>query len=541
MGMKIFLYKLKNKAKYFAIIGAIVSTFSVGSLLGFGCCAGYVPEAAREKWEWEEVEEDVDKSEYEKSMMYKYVEEEKIDGKNNWLVLNHMLYYLLGLKAKTGGSHSQAQDFKDQLQYLHFMDDSGKVADIYERAFVGEDMRLEKDSSISNTFIYKDLVQERLPQILRWGGFEQVYGLNEWGELITRLGPLKDISWDSNCVEGIASNGLTYEACEDKYLVFKIEKVALGPIENPLPNFLIMKTGNKLSVPVDYDVLDIRKLGLVKLPCPRVGYWTNAGALFFNSEWDANRIVIDISANVEGFVNEGAADFDLKYIIRNMDREELAKDSTHFNFRTGDNKAFIGRLITTPFPTTDSCYVWVVLSSGEKILVRDSLVAVDSNTYPIEIVNRESIGELNSGVPGFHVGPVKRGEKYFLFFPLEDLSIDYRDSVYRGLANVLLLPERGGKGTTDIGEITILGKDYKPGEEPYLTNDHVILSYGDQYLGTLDLSSKYSKGYFLGEIEIPNDADIGLNFLALEFYKIENPEIGAVEKLGEGYKRIQIE
>ena len=93
-------------------------------------CGDYIPKDAAEKWGWEYKEREMN---YRESIRYRTVISSGIDPKNNWLVLNHMMFHLLKKKAK-GQPGSQAQEFLDQLQSLHFMDDSSEVAKFTKRA-----------------------------------------------------------------------------------------------------------------------------------------------------------------------------------------------------------------------------------------------------------------------------------------------------------------------------------------------------------------------------------------------------------------------
>jgi hypothetical protein len=549
-----------------------IRSFGIPILIGcvLSGCAAYVPNSASDRWGWERRDLYAEKSTYEKSLMYKYVREERLDPRSKWLVLNHMLHYLLREKAE-GISSFQAQDFLEQLQSYHFLYDSSKVAEIYERAFVGEDVRLEKDASSQNAFIYDDLALKRLPQVIRWGGFEQVKGLNEWGKMITRLGPLTNLRFGEKYVEGIASNGYTYRAEEDRYSELIITEVALGPTDKfkfppdmftgETPSFRTalkfaegesaknrMKSERTLSVAVDYDPLALRQVGLVILPCPNIdGLWINdprppAQALFYNSKWDGHRIAIDVSADVGEFIDsEGIAEFDFKYVVTGLKGTKaiLAEEAIHVRDSVGEKGGFTRRVITRPFPSGyDSCNVSVVLTAGEKALRNDSLVTVDSGSFPLEIMSKKGDQLPSSGLPFFLVGPVERGEEYQLFFPVTGLSQRPGDSLYSGFANILLLPPEAREGIVKSGEVRILGKDYKPGEEPGITREQVISSYEDKLVATLEFDSEFPAGYFIENFTMPGNSERGTQILAIEFYSFTDSQ--SVDKIGEAYKVIQI-
>ena len=533
-------------------------------------CVGYVPDSASEKWGWEERDLYAEKSKYEKSLMYKYVREERIDPRSKWLVLNHMLHYLLREKAE-GISSFQAQDFLEQLQSYHFLYDSSKVAEIYERAFVGEDVRLEKDASSPNAFIYDDLALKRLPQVIRWGGFEQVKGLNEWGKLIIRLGPLRNIRFGEDYVEGIAGNGYTYRAEEGKDMELRIAKVDSGPsgklkfppdmFNGETPSFRTslkfaggesgikkLETERTLSVPADYEPFALRQVDLVILPCPNIdGLWINdprpaARALFYNSKWDGHRIAIDVSADVDEFIDsEGIAEFDFKYVVTGLkgSNVKLAEETVHVRDLVGEKGGFTRRVITRPFPSSyDSCNVSVVLTNENKALRKDSLITLDSGSFPLEILSRKDDELPSSGLPFFLVGPVERGEQYQLFFPVTGLSKRPGDSLYSGFANILLLPPEAREGIVKSGEVRILGKDYKPGKEPGITREQVILSYEDKLVATLELDSEFPAGYFIENFAMPGNSERGTQILAMEFFSFTDSQ--SVDKIGEAYKVIQV-
>jgi hypothetical protein len=444
------------------------------------------------------------------------------------------------------------------------------VAEIYERAFVGEDVRLDKDASSPNAFIYDDLALQRLPQVIRWGGFEQVQGLNEWGEMITRLGPLRNIRWGDSWVEGIASNGYTYKAKENRYQELTITDVVLGPTDKgakPCPilgqsppstsSFKFvggeserkrMETERTFSVPVDYDPFALRQVDLVILPCPNIdGLWINdprpaARALFYNSKWDGHRIAIDVSADVDEFIDsEGIAEFDFKYVVTGLKgpSTRLAEETVHVRDSVGEKGGYTRRVITIPFPSNyDSCNVSVVLTAGEKALRKDSLVTLDSGSFPLEITSKKDDELPSSGLPFFLVGPVERGEEYQLFFPVTGLSKRPGDSLYSGFANILLLPPEAREGIVKSGEVRILGKDYKPGEEPGITREQVISSYGDKLVATLEFDSEYPAGYFIENFTVPGNSERGTQILAIEFFSFTDSQY--VDEVGEAYKVIQI-
>jgi hypothetical protein len=533
-------------------------------------CGRYVPDSASDRWGWERRDLYPGKSTYEKSLMYKYVYEERLHPRSEWRVLNHMLYYLLTEKAD-GVSSFQAQDFLKQLRPYHFQYDSGKVAEIYEKAFVGEDLRLDKDASSPNAFLYDDLALKRLPQVIRWGGFEQVKGLNVWGKVITRLGPLKNIRFGEKHVEGIASDGYTYKAEEGKDMELMIVKVESGPsdkFEMPpdmftqeTPSFRTarkfakgesaikrMESGRTLSVAVDYDPLAIRQIGLVTLPCPNIdGLWINdprpsAQALFYNSAWDGHRIAIDISANVGEFVDSGGiAEFDFKYTVTGLkgSSAELAEETIYVRDSVGEKGGYTRRVITRPFPGSyDSCNVSVVLTAGEKALRKDSLVTLDSGSFPLEIISGNGDQLPSSGLPFFLVGPAERGKEYRLFFAVKGLSKRPGDSLYSGFVAIMLLPPEAREGIVKSGEITILGKDHQPGIEPGITREQVISGYGDKLVATMDIDSEYPAGYFMGDFTVPQDAQRGPRILAVEFFSFADSQY--VDEIGEAYKVIQI-
>ena len=532
---------VKSTRRFLPIIFFAVSTLLSG-------CGGYIPKDAAEKWGWKYKEREMN---YRESIRYRTVVSRRIDPKNNWLVLNHMMFHLLKKKAK-GQSGSQAQEFLDQLQSLHFMDDSSEVAKIYEKGFMGENMNLERETP--NDFIYKHLAQEVLPQVLSLGGFEQVMGLNEWGKTIIEKGPFIDIKRGYASIEAIStSSGFTYKVVEDSHTMeLRIVYVGIGPSDGPRigSDLLRMKEERKLYLPVNYDAFELRQVGLVKLPCPIINTLgvnskdTVLKNLFHNSEWDGNRIVIDVSADIGEFINpKGIAEFDLKYIVTGLKGSEvkLAEETVHVCDSVGKEGGLIKRVITKPFPSYDSCKISVTLTNGQKALRKDSLITIAPGTYPLEIINKEDSKLPSSGIPYFHIGAVKRGKKYWLFFALEKLSKNSNDYLYSGLANILMLPVKDQKNmNVNISDFTILGKDYKPGKEFHLTQDQVFSSYNGKCFKTLDLRSKYSNGYFLGEVEIPKRISIGNNILAIEFYKFVDPEAKTVEKIGEAYKIIQI-
>ena len=555
---------VKNSRRFFLFVIFVLFSLLPG-------CGDYIPKDAAERWGWEYKEREMN---YRESIRYRTVVSEGIDPKNNWLVLNHMMFHLLKKKAE-GQSGSQAQKFLDQLHPLHFMDDSSEVAKIYEKGFMGENMNLERETP--NDFIYKHLAQNVLPQVMSLGGFEQVMGLNEWGKTIIEKGPFKDIKRGFNSIEATStSSGFTYKAVEDISMELKLKYVGIGPSDKhhtPADPFVSegnmgfsdvneksiagaesdisqMEEERKLYVPVNYDAFELRQVGLVKLPCPNINtLWVNTKdtvlkKLFHNSKWDGNRIVIDVSADVSEFINpKGIVEFDLNYVVTGLKGSEikLAEETVHVSDLVGKEGGLIKRVITKPFPNYDSCKISVTLTNGQKALRKDSLITIPHGTYPLEIFSNEENILPSSGIPYFHIGAVKRGGKYRLFFALEKLSKNSNDYSYSGLANILILPVKDRENmNVNISDFTILGKDYKPGEDFYLTQDQVISSYNGKCFKTLELRSKYSNGYFLGEVEIPKETSIGNNVLAIEFYKFVDPKSKTVEKIGEAYKIIQI-
>jgi len=565
-----------------------------GSSMLPGCGDGYVPRAAAEKWGWEYKERE---ESYEESMKYRTVIDDRlVDPKNPWLVLNHMMYYLLKNKAE-GEPNSKAQKFLDQLDSrqdpLHFMRDSSEVAQIYERAFIEENLRKVRETQ--NDFIYKHLAQDVLPQILEYGGFEEVKGLNVLGELFICQGPFKDLrkgfiplrdDMGLGTVEGTSTTSrITFTATENRHTrEYEITYAGIGPSDkfirptdpfvrggfsgSPLESGIIdswiiesrllaMGEKRKVYIPVDYTPFSssaIRKVGLVKLPCPNVDtLWLNdprrsARDSFYVMEWDANRIVIDVSADVEEFVNKnGIVELDLSYSIEDLSgvRTILVEDTVHVRDRIEikRGRGLTKRLITKPFPTSDSCLVSLVLDNGKKTLVYHELVISGPDTYPLEILSGEIMELPWSGIPYFHIGAIEKGKKYLVYFPSEGFT---QDSEYRGFANFVLLPpmEKGMRSFVDttLPDVTHLGKpgEFDPGKNLYLTKEQVVATFGNKSIGALDLTPSHPRGYFVAEIKIPEWASRGDMTLGAEFYRYVDLEAETVDKIGEAYKDIQI-
>ncbi len=550
------------------------------SYVSFGCNPGFVPDEARKRWGFEQIEKQ--NIGYVKSLSYSEAVKDNINPKNHWRVLNHIMYYLLKKKA-LGQSDSQAKIYLNQLNrknekdVLHFMDDSARVAQIYERAFISENMQLISETP--NDFIYKHLVEEILPQVLSLGGFEQVMGLNEWGKIIIKNGPFDDIKRGYSYIEATSmSNGFTYKATENpKTFELIISYVGIGSYDNldspidpitgkitPGPfmgkflaelesRLLEKEEERKVYIPVDYEKsFKITQIGLVKLPCPNNdALWLNnpdpkAKQSFYNGDWDGNRIVIDISADVNEFVDsKGIAEFDLRYVITGLKGSsvKLADQTVHVKDKIGTKGGFIKRVITKAFPSYDSCKVSITLTNGEKSLRQDSLITLILGYSPLEVLTKDVKDIGVSGIPSFYMGALKGGEKYKLFFTLNGLSKHNDDSVYSGFANIYLTSSNKNKSLVSLGKkFTWEWADsIKAEEKTYPTKAQVTSMYGDKLLKSFDLKSKYSGGYFIVDITIPKVTNSMEKYdIMAEFYKSIDLKNKTVKKIGEAYKTIVI-
>ncbi len=551
----------------------------VASYVFLGCNHGFVPDEARKRWGFEKTEEQ--NINYQKSLSYSEAIKSKINPKNHWRVLNQIMYYLLNKKAQ-GQSDSQAKSYlnqlnsKDENNSLHFIDDSTRVAQIYERAFISENMKLIRETP--NDFIYKHLAQVILPQVLSLGGFEQVIGLNEWGEKIVEAGPFQDIRRGVEYIEATSmSNGLTYRATEnpntfelfvsyvgiDSNDKFDSPEYPLGAglppprgkfIEAVESKLLLKEEERKVYIPIDYEnSFDISQIGLVKLPCPNSNaLWINnlvpnAQQLFYNGIWDGNRIVIDVSADVSEFVDsKGIAEFDLRYVITGLKNSSimLADQTVHVQDQVSTKGGFIKRVITKSFQSYDSCNVSVILTNGIKALRHDSLITLNPGYSPLEILNKDVQGIGFSGIPSFHIGNLKGGENYQLFIPFNGLIKRPEDSVYNGFINIFLTTSNENKG------IVLLDKNFtwewadsiKIEEKIYPTKEHVTSMYGNNFLKSFEIKSKYSGGYYIVDVKIPKvQTPMGKYDIGAEFYRFIDSKNTAVEKIGEAFKTCTIE
>jgi hypothetical protein len=114
------------------------------------------------------------KSRYEQSL------EEDRESRDDWRVLNHMMYFLAQGKSKYEGVGSTTREFLEQLKDLHLRRDSAKIEAIYSKMFADEDPTWKTDGDSRNAFIHVEL-RRRLEQVQTWGGFNAWFGLKNGG------------------------------------------------------------------------------------------------------------------------------------------------------------------------------------------------------------------------------------------------------------------------------------------------------------------------------------------------------------------------
>ncbi|MCB2231416.1 hypothetical protein KQH82_11930 [bacterium] len=528
-----------------------------GQLLAIGLlcflsltCA--VPEVARERWGWEG-ESTTNKSTYDQSLTFDACEREGLDPRSDWRILNHMMYYLLGERAKAAGVGSEEELYLESLRAYHFAADSTSVMTIYDQAFLSLDKSRHAGTGNSNAFIDSVLIAARLPQVCTLRGFDQAHGLSDWGKIITRVGPMSDVWLSPTVVLGTGTDGVTYRAIEDSFGVYSIIEAADDGVSmlscagslrrQPESQKLVLTSENRLITPVTYDEAEVRQIQVAKVPCPLSGVWLDAGDPFFESPWDGNRLVVDIAAQTDDFARKvdgrRLVSLDVAYRIDGPSVEREMIDSLHFEYDMTENpgRGFVARFVSPPFPRAQECRFELAITSGTKTKMFRKVLSDREDDVALTLVRSPETSLTR--VPGFAVGPVKRGDTVDVFFSMENMPP--HDSLFGCTAIVVLFAPRSADGVVSFGDSLGFSWIDTGSRESLITLDRAIASWGEMYCGRWTISTEQPRGYFTQRVVIPKNAAIGRNSLVAEFYRIVSPQSRAVERIAEGQVMVQVE
>ncbi len=537
------------------VVGLAVVLF--GATVLTGCKQ---PQIAEEKWGWG-VNGETDKTRYEYSLDHEFED----NPKARWRVLNYVMDFVATGLAEKDGPSSRRRELLDGLQDYGVVGDSAKVMEVYSSVFIDEKI---SGAGEANDFIVELIA--RTQQVLEWGGFD-AFGLNPWGKVLVLAGPFKDFRRDFHSVKGISTvDGLTYVATEGSdYRLSEIEVIPgpldkfekpgdyddpeglagpqnLGAAEKAKSGVLSMIGQSALQRIIHGEVLGIRDVKILRFPSPSNKTIDTIGASHCTREWDSNKLLVDLYANIEAFVSSDSGgktfiDFVVHYEVFDEELSEMVLDHDIVfkqNVTGHDDGAFNTRFLTDVLPSSKKYEVQVQIKDKNGGASFSKNVIVDGEALPLEIVADDT------GVsrwPLFRVKPIKSGQKYKLFFAADNLQKD--GGGYSGLAAVILQKpiEVSGSGKLDESSISY---EWDVGqiipESDYPTFEESVSKFGDQYIGKFEITSDCPRQLFTGEYEvtIPKRA-AGHYDLVVSFY--ERVEDGGIKGVGMARTHIQIE
>ncbi len=493
-----------------------------------------------------------DKS-YEKSLFSEYSHNANQRQKRDWIIFNNMLYDLAKGISDFGVNGQNIKKHLAELGKLNVMDDSARVAEIYENIFLNYDTKLDRKPGDKNSFISEELIKNRFPQIITYHGYDTHSGkLTDWGHLIALQGLEEPVGVGESHIEAVAlGDGLTYRAEEDSDGVYRLDvnKTHRGPTslyevpEDPFSN------GSSSNAAVGQDGMESRMLTLmsehlmyIHTPYPVLQGIRDIRLFRYPS---SNNISIDIYGNNRE-LRSGEVQVDYSVYDKQAGKVLDAKSGrTNILKSTGKKDGFAVRIFTAALPVSNSYEVSVKVTNNdgkkESYCTSNQLVEINEHEYPLEILDL-SIPVDSGAVPFFLVEPVERGRTFRLFFYVEGLSkIDSSDAVYSGVANVFLFdPEEKANTEIRVGDIENLYWQDSLFPEPITTLEDAVKPFRDKYLGAFPLTSAQTHAYCSMDVAIPEFTSVGIKVLYLEFYKIVNSESKAVKRIGYAQKYIQV-
>jgi hypothetical protein len=310
-----------------------------------------------------------------------------------------------------------------------------------------------------------------------------------------------------------------------------------------------MKQQNKMYVTVDYEPLTVRSVKITKLPCPAGNRRVVIDSTFCSEPWEAARLIIDVYANFSDFKTRDSAghsliSFDMEYVIDRFVSTDpgserpvrVAENKERFTYDitdVGKKAGFIARTYTDVISDTGLYQVAVKITNGERVCIRKRVITLDDVFIPLEIVSDASPSPVNTEVtfiPNFAIGPVSRKEPLRVFFAVEGLRNNPGDTINHAVAYVHLYDPRKEKLTVEVGEIIV----------PPISGDVRLPECSGTCVDTWSVKSRYARGLFLYELDVPDTIARGDYMLAFQLYAVDY-NTGQITRIGGGRTPVRIE